>query len=377
MNSEVLNRAKITAETKVEGGDIIVENGEASGVLVDKAGDLAYAILPEPSREKKIRALKKAEEIAFRNGLTTVDDAGLNRDILELIDSLHRVEALKIRVYGMISNSPENLDYYLDKGISQTDRLTIRSVKVYADGALGSRGAALKSPYTDDPKNNGLFLTTKEEIENLAFLLAKKGFQMNTHAIGDAANQVVLDAYTKALAVSPDPRWRVEHAQVVEKQDLEKFGPKVIPSVQPTHATSDMEWADERLGSKRVQNAYTFKELLDWAGKVALGTDFPVEKVNPLHTFYAAVARKSIDGNPQGGYQMANALSRSEALKGMTTWAAYANFEEDLKGSIEVGKVADLVILTEDIMTVKESDILKSRVIATMMDGNLVYQSKR
>ena len=377
VNSEVLNRANITAETKVEGGDIIVENGEASGVLVDKAGDLAYAILPKPSREKKIRALKKAEEIAFRNGLTTVDDAGLNRDILELIDSLHRVEALKIRVYGMISNSPENLDYYLDKGISQTDRLTIRSVKVYADGALGSRGAALKSPYTDDPKNNGLFLTTKEEIENLAFLLAKKGFQMNTHAIGDAANQVVLDAYTKALAVSPDPRWRVEHAQVVEKQDLEKFGPKVIPSVQPTHATSDMEWADERLGSKRVQNAYTFKELLDWAGKVALGTDFPVEKVNPLHTFYAAVARKSIDGNPQGGYQMANALSRSEALKGMTTWAAYANFEEDLKGSIEVGKVADLVILTEDIMTVKESDILKSRVIATMMDGNLVYQRKR
>ena len=374
VNSEVLNRAKITAKTKVDGGEVILENGTPSGVLVDKASDLAYAILPAPSVEKKIRALKKAEAIAFENGLTTVDDAGLNRDILELIDSLHTSKQLKIRVYGMISNAKENLAHYLNKGISQTERLTICSVKVYADGALGSRGAALKSPYTDDPKNTGLFLTTKQQIEDLALVLAEKGFQMNTHAIGDAANQVVLDAYTKALVDVEDPRWRVEHAQVVEKQDLEKFGPKVIPSVQPTHATSDMEWADERLGEERVQNAYTYKELLDWAGKLALGTDFPVEKVNPLHTFYAAVARKSLEGNPQGGYQTANALSRSEALKGMTSWAAYANFEEDFKGSIEIGKVADLVILSKDIMTVKESEILQAKVVATLMDGEVVYQ---
>lgn len=374
VNSEVLNRAKITAKTKVDGGEVILENGSPSGVLVDKASDLAYAILPAPSVEKKIRALKKAEAIAFENGLTTVDDAGLNRDILELIDSMHTSKQLKIRVYGMISNAKENLAHYLNKGISQTERLTIRSVKVYADGALGSRGAALKSPYADDPKNTGLFLTTKQQIEDLALVLAEKGFQMNTHAIGDAANQVVLDAYTKALVDVEDPRWRVEHAQVVEKQDLEKFGPKVIPSVQPTHATSDMEWADERLGEERVQNAYTYKELLDWAGKLALGTDFPVEKVNPLHTFYAAVARKSLEGNPQGGYQTANALSRSEALKGMTSWAAYANFEEDFKGSIEIGKVADLVILSKDIMTVKESEILQAKVVATLMDGEVVYQ---
>jgi len=374
VNSEVLNRAKITAKTKVDGGEVILENGTPSGVLVDKASDLAYAILPAPSVEKKIRALKKAEAIAFENGLTTVDDAGLNRDILELIDSMHTSKQLKIRVYGMISNAKENLAHYLNKGISQTERLTIRSVKVYADGALGSRGAALKSPYADDPKNTGLFLTTKQQIEDLALVLAEKGFQMNTHAIGDAANQVVLEAYTKALVDVEDPRWRVEHAQVVEKQDLEKFGPKVIPSVQPTHATSDMEWADERLGEERVQNAYTYKELLDWAGKLALGTDFPVEKVNPLHTFYAAVARKSLEGNPQGGYQTANALSRSEALKGMTSWAAYANFEEDFKGSIEIGKVADLVILSKDIMTVKESEILQAKVVATLMDGEVVYQ---
>ena len=377
VSSAVLEKANITAETKVDGGEVILVNGSPSGVLVDKASDLAYAILPEPSTEKKIRALKKAEEIAFQNGLTTVDDAGLNRDVLELIDSLHKTEDLKIRVYGMISNSKENLDHYLAKGITQSERLTIRSVKVYADGALGSRGAALKKPYADAKNNKGLFLTPPEEIERLALLLADKGFQMNTHAIGDAANQVVLDAYKNALSTSPDPRWRVEHAQVVEKLDLEKFGPKVIPSVQPTHATSDMEWADERLGEDRITTAYTFKELLDWSGKVALGTDFPVEKVNPLNTFYSAVARRDTEGKPTGGYQMDNALSRSETIKGMTIWAAYANFEEEQKGSIEVGKVADLVLMTEDIMTINESAILSAEILATIVDGNIVYQRKQ
>ena len=377
VSSAVLEKANISAETKVEGGEVILVDGVPSGVLIDKASDLAYAILPEPSTDKKIRGLKKAEELSFKYGLTTVDDAGLNRDVLELIDSLHKTEDLKIRVYGMISNNEENLAYYLDKGITQTDKLTIRSVKVYADGALGSRGAALKKPYSDAKNSTGLFLTTPEEIERLAYLLAEKGFQMNTHAIGDAANQVVLDAYEKALAISPDPRWRVEHAQVVEKQDLEKFGPKVIPSVQPTHATSDMEWADERLGEERVQTAYTFKELLDWSGKIALGTDFPVEKVNPLYTFYSAVARRDSEGKPLGGYQKENALARSEALKGMTLWAAHANFEEQQKGSIEVGKVADLILLTEDIMTINESAILSAEVLATIVDGDIVYQRKK
>ena len=377
VNSNVLTAAKITKDTKVEGGEVIIANNEPTGILIDKASDLAYAILPEPSREEQIMALQKAEKIAFANGLTTVDDAGLNRAQLELIDSLQRVNKLKIRVYGMISNTPENLAYYLDKGITQTDRLTIRSVKVYADGALGSRGAALKNPYTDEKNNKGLFITSPEKIEELAYILAKKGFQMNTHAIGDAANEVVLNAYKKALSVSPDPRWRIEHAQVVDKVDLQKFGSKILPSVQPTHATSDMEWADERLGEKRVANAYTYKELLDWSGRIALGTDFPVERVNPIHTYYAAVTRKDLNGNPAGGYQMDNALSRSEALKGMTKWAAYANFEEDEKGSIEVGKVADFVMLTNDIMVLNDSEILATEVLATFLGGEMVYQRKQ
>jgi len=377
VNSNVLTAAKITKDTKVEGGEVIIANNEPTGILIDKASDLAYAILPEPSREEQIIALQKAEKIAFANGLTTVDDAGLNRAQLELIDSLQRVNKLKIRVYGMISNTPENLAHYLDKGITQTDRLTIRSVKVYADGALGSRGAALKKPYTDEKKNKGLFITSPEKIEELAYILAKKGFQMNTHAIGDAANEVVLNAYKKALSISPDPRWRIEHAQVVDKVDLQKFGSKILPSVQPTHATSDMEWADERLGEKRVANAYTYKELLDWSGRIALGTDFPVERVNPIHTYYAAVVRKDLNGNPAGGYQMDNALSRSEALKGMTKWAAHANFEEDEKGSIEVGKVADFVLLTNDIMVLNDSEILATEVLATFLGGEMVYQRKQ
>ncbi|MGB2398073.1 MAG: amidohydrolase [Flavobacteriaceae bacterium] len=377
VNSKVLHAAKITAATKVEGGEVILENGEPSGVLIDKASDLAYAVLPKPTRQQQIKALQKAEKIAFQNGLTTVADAGLDRAQLELIDSLHKTGDLKIRVYGMIANTPENLAYYLERGPYQTEKLTIRSVKVYADGALGSRGAALKKPYADAPKTKGLFLTPADKIQDLAYSLVKKGFQMNTHAIGDAANHIVLEAYNKALKTSIDPRWRIEHAQVVAKSDLEKFGSKVIPSVQPTHATSDMGWADERLGEKRIATAYSYKELLDWSGKIALGTDFPVEKVNPLHTFYAAVARKDLNGQPVDGYQMQNALSRSEALKGMTIWAAHANFEESVKGSIEVGKVADFVLLTNDIMTLNDPEIPMIEVLATFFDGEMVYERKK
>lgn len=374
VNSYVLEKANITKDTKVEGGEVIMVDGVPSGVLVDNAMDLAYAILPAPSRQTQIRALQKAEAISFANGLTSVDDAGLDRSQIELIDSLHKADALKMKIYAMISNTSENLDYFLDKGPMQTSMLNVRSVKVYADGALGSRGAVLKKEYRDAPNHKGFFVTPADEIEQLAYRLAKKGFQMNTHAIGDQANAVVLEAYDKALRISTDPRWRVEHAQIVDPKDLAYFGSKIIPSVQPTHATSDMHWADERLGADRLKTAYTFKDLLDWSGKIALGTDFPVEDVSPIKTFYAAVVRKDMAGSPEDGFQMENALSRSEALKGMTRWAAYANFEEDEKGSIEVGKVADFVMLTKDIMTVSEAQILSAEVLATFSNGNIVYR---
>ena len=375
VNQATLDLAGIDSTTTVDGGVYVRSEGQLTGVLIDNAMDLVYAALPKPTKKQQTAALLAAQDIAFQNGLTTVDDAGLDKEQLELIERLHQEGVLDIRVYGMISNTPENLAYYLEQGPTQTERLNIRSVKVYADGALGSRGAALKKEYSDAPGNHGSFVTPVDQIEALADVLVKKGFQMNTHAIGDAANYEVLSAYKKALTIDADPRWRIEHAQIVSPEDREFFGSKIIPSIQPTHATSDMFWADERLGEERMQGAYAYKSLLDWSGKVALGTDFPVEHVSPLKTFYAAVARTTEEQLPEGGFQMGDALSRTEALKGMTLWAAYANFEEEIKGSIEVGKYADMVILKQDIMNLDIHKVPQVEVIATIVNGDMVYRA--
>ena len=377
VNQKVLDLAGIDSSTEVDGGVVVRVDGALTGVLIDNAMDSVYQALPKPTIKQQEEALLAAQKICFQHGLTTVDDAGLDKEQLELIESMQKRNILDIRVYGMISNTPENLEYYLDKGPIKTERLNIRSVKVYADGALGSRGAALKKDYSDHKGNRGSFVTPVEEIKALAFILAKKGFQMNTHAIGDAANHEVLNAYKKALTIDPDPRWRIEHAQVVSEIDREFFGSKILPSIQPTHATSDMFWADERLGEGRIKNAYAYKTLLDWSGRVALGTDFPVEHVSPLKTFYAAVARTTEKQLPLGGFQIEDGLTRTEALKGMTIWAAYANFEEEIKGSIEVGKMADMVILKEDIMEIDINTVTNIDVVATIVDGVIVYRASK
>tara|TARA_B110000093_G_C12932127_1_gene394044 strand:+ start:123 stop:1751 length:1629 start_codon:yes stop_codon:yes gene_type:complete len=377
VNQKVLDLAGIDSSTEVDGGVVVRVDGALTGVLIDNAMDSVYQALPKPTIKQQEEALLVAQKICFQNGLTTVDDAGLDKEQLELIESMQKRNILDIRVYGMISNTPENLEYYLDKGPIKTEKLNIRSVKVYADGALGSRGAALKKDYSDEKGNRGSFVTPVEEIEALAFILAKKGFQMNTHAIGDAANHEVLNAYKKALTIDPDPRWRIEHAQVVSEIDREFFGSKILPSIQPTHATSDMFWADERLGEGRIKNAYAYKTLLDWSGRVALGTDFPVEHVSPLKTFYAAVARTTEKQLPLGGFQIEDGLTRTEALKGMTIWAAYSNFEEEIKGSIEVGKMADMVILKEDIMEIDINTVTNIDVVATIVDGVIVYRASK
>ncbi len=358
VNQKALDMAGITKETQVSGGTIIRESsGHATGVLVDAPMGMVDNVMPKPNRATQIQALMDAQDICFDYGLTTVNDAGLNRSTIELIDSLQQSGDLKIRIYAMVSNNEDNLNYYLNKGIVETDRLNVRSVKVYGDGALGSRGAALKSPYSDQPDHFGAMITPMDEMEALAERIAASDYQMNTHAIGDSANIVVLRAYDKALEGKPDRRWKVEHAQVITDNDFDYFEKGIIPSVQPTHATSDMYWAEDRLGEERVQGAYAFKTLLDKAGIVALGTDFPVERVNPFLTFYAAVARQDLEQYPEGGFQMKDALSREETLKGMTIWAAYSNFKENEKGSIEVGKMADFVLLSDDMMTVEVNAI--------------------
>ncbi|MFL2604211.1 MAG: amidohydrolase [Flavobacteriaceae bacterium] len=374
VNDLLIHKAQINSKTKVSGGSILIENNKPTGVLIDKAMDLAISILPPNSTKLISKALIDAEKKAFENGLTTVDDAGLDKKTIQIIDSLQQIGDLSIRVYAMISNTSDNLKYFLDKGIIEKEKLTVRSVKAYLDGALGSRGALLKKPYSDDDKNNGITITTKEELFELAEKLSSKGFQLNTHAIGDKANEIVLDVYNYILEGIEDPRWRIEHAQVIDEFDIQKFNSKIIPSVQPTHATSDMNWANDRLGEDRLKKAYAYKDLLDWSGKIALGTDFPVEKINPLYTFYSAVARKDVDGNPSKGFLKENALTRVEALKGMTIWAAYSNFEDSFKGSIEIGKLADFVILTNDIMEVPEEEIKNVSVVATIVNGSIVFQ---
>ena len=376
VNQKALDLAGITAETKVEGGSIIIENGNLTGVLIDTPINLVQAILPEPTLRDKIKALNDAAQIGFENGLTTVSVAGMQKDDIMLIDSLQTAGLLNMRVYAMISNTKENMDYFLKTGPLKTNMLNVRSFKVYADGALGSRGAALKNPYSDLKSHKGVFITSKDSIEKLAYKLAATPFQMNTHAIGDDANKAVLDAYKKALVFSDDPRWRIEHAQIIDTFDIKLFNRKIIPSIQPTHATSDMYWAEERLGENRLLGAYAYNDLLKRSGRIALGTDFPVEEVSPLNTFYAAIARKDSNQFPEEGFLFQNKLSRMDALKGMTIWGAYANFEESEKGSIEVGKFADFIIMDRDILNVSEKRILQTRVVATILNGNVVYSNR-
>lgn len=378
VNSKALELAGITSKTKVAGGEIVLENGEPTGIIIDAPMGLIGRTFPKITAEVSTQALLDAEKICLQYGLTTVDDAGLGRNIIELIDALQKDGKFKLRIYAMVSNSPENRDYYLKKGIYKTDRLNVRSFKVYADGALGSRGAAMREPYSDIPHHFGAMITTADSLDYLAEKFAVSEFQMNTHAIGDSANIAVLRAYKKALEGKTDRRWRVEHAQIISAQDFNYFdnNNNILPSAQPTHATSDMYWAEDRVGAERIKGAYAYKELLNKAGSIALGTDFPVEQVNPMYTFYAAVARKDLKNYPENGFQIKDALTREEALKGMTIWAAFSNFEENEKGSIEVGKFADFTILDKDIMKVDEKELPNTKVVATFINGEKVYEAK-
>jgi|TARA_R100001530_G_scaffold126163_1_gene94930 predicted amidohydrolase YtcJ len=378
VNSKALELAGITSKTKVAGGEIVLENGEPTGIIIDAPMGLISKTFPDITEEVSTQALLEAEKICLQYGLTTVDDAGLSKNIIELIDALQKEGKFKLRMYAMVSNSPENRDYYLNKGIYKTDRLNVRSFKVYSDGALGSRGAAMREPYSDMPGHYGAMIANADSLKFLAEKIATSEFQMNTHAIGDSANIAVLRAYKKALEGKTDRRWRVEHAQIISAEDFNYFDDNnnILPSVQPTHATSDMYWAEDRVGAERIKGAYAYKELLNKAGSIALGTDFPVENVNPMYTFYAAVARKDLKNYPENGFQMKDALTREEALKGMTIWAAFANFEENEKGSIEVGKFADFTILDKDIMKVDEKELPNTKVVATFINGEMVFEAE-
>ncbi|MBL4651711.1 MAG: amidohydrolase [Flavobacteriales bacterium] len=378
-NSEALKRANITTETEITGGIIEQKDGKLTGILVDNALEIVKRVIPKPNEEQLTKALLDAQKDCFAVGLTTVDDAGLDKRHVELIDKLQKDSLLFMKVYAMLTDNEENLNHYLKNGPYKTEMLNVRSFKFYGDGALGSRGACLLAPYADvtDSSHYGFLLNTETYYRESAQKLFDAGFQMNTHCIGDSANRLFLNIYGSVLPEGNDKRWRIEHCQVVDKSDMESFRKYgIIPSIQPTHATSDMYWADERLGNERVKNAYSYQELKNQLGFLALGTDFPIESIDPLKTFYAAVVREDLTGYPEGGYQMKNALTRTEALMGITIWAAMSNFEELEKGSLEVGKSADFIVLQKDILKVSNEELKNNKVIATFINGKQVFPTK-
>ncbi|PKP27266.1 MAG: amidohydrolase [Bacteroidetes bacterium HGW-Bacteroidetes-22] len=373
-NSAALRLAGIDINTIVTGGQIGRRANKLTGLLLDNAMELVYKTIPDMSSRQHTAGLLLAQKNCFAAGLTALSDAGLTWQEIERIDSNQKAGSLKIRINAWLNPSEENIIHFVTKGPLVTPQLQVTAIKLYADGALGSRGALLTAPYTDDPHNCGIATADEAYFNKWADLAFKNNFQLCTHAIGDAANRLMLSVYARFLKGKNDRRWRIEHAQVVDHADMDKFGRySIIPSMQPTHATSDMYWAHERLGD-RVGDAYALKRLMQQNGWIPLGTDFPIEEINPMLTFYAALARKDLKGFPDGGFQPADALTRQEALWGMTLWAARANFTEEINGSLEPGKMADFVMLDRDIMTISEKNIPETTVLLTVINGKTVFR---
>ena len=376
-NTAALRIAGMTEVRFIQGGEMIsLEDGSPSGVLIDGAADSLLVFIPPHEGATKDATLIQAQHDLFALGLTTVVDAGLDVSEISRIDSLHRTGDLKIRVVAMASGTQSNLDAAFKKGPQRTDRLIAQSIKFYMDGSLGSRGAALLAPYSDRPSHSGFIFQDAVTFRANLDLAHERGFQVATHCIGDSAVRNVLNLYNAILGGQNDKRWRIEHAQVVSPSDLPLFtSASIIPSVQPTHATSDMYWAGERLGRNRIRTAYTYRDLQHVIGILPLGTDMPVEDIDPRKTFYAATVRKDSEGFPSEGYHVDQSLTRESAIYGMTLWAAIANFHENEVGSIEVGKWADLVVMDRNLLTVSPDQILGAKTLRTFVSGVEVYQS--
>ena len=383
-NAMAMQLAGITAATKDPVGGRIVRlpNGDPSGVFVDNAQGIVRRAVPSPSdatiRDGTIAAIAEVN----RWGLTGLHDTGEPRRVIDIFESLARENRFNVRAYVMISDDARDIAYYARRGPRSglyDGHIWVRAIKTYADGALGSRGAALLAPYSDDPGNIGLLVSTPEHLEQVAEAGLRTGFQVNTHAIGDRGNRVALDAFETALRKVPtaDHRFRIEHAQVISPEDMPRFARLgVIPSIQASHQTSDMRWAEARVGPQRIRGAYAWRSLLNTGVVIPNGSDFPVEKVNPLISFHSAVTRQDATGWPEGGWYPEQVMTRDEALKSMTIWPAYAAFQEKELGSISPGKYADFVVMDRDIMRVPDAEILQTRVISTYVGGKSVYEQK-
>ncbi|KAF0198536.1 MAG: putative TIM-barrel fold metal-dependent hydrolase [Bacteroidetes bacterium] len=376
-NEAAIVLSGLTTDSIVNKKEAIIENGNFTGIFMESMADRFRNLIPEPAGQELTDLVTIAAEKCYQVGLTMVTDAGLDARIIDFYDSLQQEDNLQLTIYAMLNPNEENFGRFLKRGIVRKPKLIVRSVKVYADGALGSRGACLLKPYSDSPGDYGILTITPEDLGRYCVMAYDHGYQVNTHAIGDSAIRTVLKVYSDYLLPDNDLRWRIEHAQVVHPDDFRLFGEfSIIPSVQATHATSDMGWAKQRLGDHRIRNAYAYKSLMDQNGWIPNGTDFPIEDINPVFTFYASVARKDIHGRPSRGFQKENALTRQEALRSITLWAAKACFEEDRRGSIEPGKNADFVITDRDMMQVPEREILLTKITRTVINGQTVFLSK-
>jgi predicted amidohydrolase YtcJ len=372
-NQYLLDLAHINSSTKIPGGEIILEDGKPTGVLIDNAVDQVQQALPPTAIHTHIKALLAAQDTCISYGITTVTDAGLPTSTIMLIDSLQKLGLLKIKINAMVSISNEALDFWLKKGTYETNLLRVGSFKMYADGALGSRGACLLKPY-HDANHNGLIITNPTDMWSFAQRIADSDFQLNTHCIGDSANRLLMQYYAKAIGGNPTKRWRIEHAQIVNPDDLYLYAENgIIPSVQPTHATSDMYWAPKRLGLDRISHAYTYQTLLQRAGIIALGTDFPVEQVNPLLTLYAAVTRKDANNFPADGFLPNEALTKWQTLYGMTVWPAFAAKWENKTGNLYPGMFADFVVYDEHVLSVDPKKWLDMRPQSVYISGKKLY----
>lgn len=384
-NTKALRVAEVTAETKDPTGGQILRDpaGKPTGILVDRAMALVARKIPPPLPQQVEESLARAAQECARLGMTTVHDAGTSRTEIEMYRKLIAGGRLPVRVYAMIGGEGDLWQEYLAKGPETGERLTIRSIKLVADGAMGSRGALFWQPYSDDKSTSGLQMLPSETIVRVAKAAVAKGFQVNTHAIGDKANTIVLDAYAEAFRAAGieghnDKRFRVEHAQVVRLPDFHKYADhSVIASIQSTHATSDMRWASQRLGPDRMMGAWAPQRFLKAGARITNGSDFPVEDPNPLWGFYSAITRQDHEGNPPGGFMPDQILSRERALESWTIDGAYAAFEESKKGSIEAGKAADFLILERDIMKVAPKEILTTKVRMTVLGGQVVHELRQ
>jgi len=380
-NSKAMQLAQVSSDTPdPEGGKIIKdERGRPTGVFIDAAEGYVQQVVPEYTAQEQALALAAANNVLRSYGVTSIHDAGVGIQTWELYQEFASQGKLDIRIYGMISGAGSTFDALSVQGPITglyDDLLALRSVKLYADGALGSRGAALLSDYHDEPGNKGLLFVSQDEMNAMAEKVVSKGFQANIHAIGDAANRQVLDAlaYAQEQHPNPDQRNRVEHAQIIELQDLPRFKElNIIASMQPTHATSDKNMAEDRVGSERIKGAYAWQTLLGQGTVVASGSDFPVESANPFLGLYAAITRKDIEGNPLGGWYANEAMTREQTLRSFTLDAAYAGFQEDVLGSLEEGKWADFIIIDRDIMRVEDSEIWQTEVLQTWVAGEPVF----